>query len=240
MPADRRRAAGAATASPSTSSASDDEHRAAVEQRRPQLLALAGPALVVQRGEAPDDRQHRVGGVGHPEAEVERRVAGVHRPGLVLEPGRRLEQRVEAAEVRERALEPVRPGVAVDDVGVDRACSPRTRCRAASRRRRSCCGARCRPARRAASAIFVAGSRLDVERDVALAALSSRRTAWFTMRMPSPVTGSTLMTSAPRSPRIIGPNGPARYWPKSTTTTPSSACISCTSGPVNAAISSAE
>ena len=27
-------------------------------------------------------------------------------------------------------------------------------------------------------------------------------------RMPSPVTGSTLMTSAPRSPMIIGPNGP--------------------------------
>ncbi len=35
------------------------------------------------------------------------------------------------------------------------------------------------------------------------------------MRMPSPVTGSTLTTSMPRSPRIIGPNGPARYWPKS-------------------------
>ena len=30
-------------------------------------------------------------------------------------------------------------------------------------------------------------------------------------RMPSPVTGSTLMTSAPRSPMSIGPNGPARY-----------------------------
>ena len=28
------------------------------------------------------------------------------------------------------------------------------------------------------------------------------------IRMPSPVTGSTLITSAPRSPMIIGPNGP--------------------------------
>ena len=42
-------------------------------------------------------------------------------------------------------------------------------------------------------------------------------------RMASPVTGSTLMTSAPRSDRIIGPNGPARYWPRSSTTTPSRA-----------------
>ena len=46
---------------------------------------------------------------------------------------------------------------------------------------------------------------------------------WLTKRMPSPVSGSTLITSAPRSPMIIGPNGPARYWPKSTSTTPSSA-----------------
>src|SRR5215472_11073729 len=43
-----------------------------------------------------------------------------------------------------------------------------------------------------------------------------------TFRMPSPRVGSTLMTSAPRSASSIGPNGPARYWPKSTTRTPSS------------------
>src|SRR5947208_2731264 len=35
------------------------------------------------------------------------------------------------------------------------------------------------------------------------------------MRIPSPVAGSTLMTSMPRSARLIGPNGPARYWPTS-------------------------
>ena len=40
------------------------------------------------------------------------------------------------------------------------------------------------------------------------------------MRMPSPRTGSTLMTSAPRSPRSMAPKGPARYWPRSSTTTP--------------------
>ena len=94
------------------------EHRAAVEQRRPQLLALAAHALVVQRGEAPDDREHRVRGVGHAEAEVARRVALAHRTLLVLEPGRRLVERVEPAEVRERTFEPVRPRVAVDDVGL--------------------------------------------------------------------------------------------------------------------------
>ena len=44
------------------------------------------------------------------------------------------------------------------------------------------------------------------------------------MRMLSPTTGSILITSAPRSLRIIGPNGPARYWPKSSTWMPSSAC----------------
>src|SRR2546430_8872013 len=42
------------------------------------------------------------------------------------------------------------------------------------------------------------------------------------MRIPSPVAGSTLMTSMPRSARIIGPNGPARYWPKSMSRRPSS------------------
>src|SRR5207342_159960 len=42
------------------------------------------------------------------------------------------------------------------------------------------------------------------------------------MRIPSPVAGSTLTTSIPRSPRIIGPNGPARYWPKSMSRSPSS------------------
>ena len=94
------------------------EHRAAVEQRRPELLALAAHALVVQRGEATDDRQHRVRGVGHPEAQVVRRVAFAHRTLLVLEPGRRLVERVEAAEVRERTFEAVRPRVAVDDVGL--------------------------------------------------------------------------------------------------------------------------
>src|SRR5579872_6456204 len=39
--------------------------------------------------------------------------------------------------------------------------------------------------------------------------------------MPSPRVGSTLMTSAPRSASSIGPNGPARYWPKSRTRMPS-------------------
>src|SRR3954471_18524427 len=42
------------------------------------------------------------------------------------------------------------------------------------------------------------------------------------MRIPSPVAGSTLMTSMPRSARIIGPKGPARYWPKSMSVSPSS------------------
>ena len=93
------------------------EHRGAVEQRRPQLLSLTGAALAVERGEATDHGQHRVGGVGHTEADVQRLVARPHRTGLVLEPGRGLEQRVEPAEVRERTVEPVRPGVAVDDVG---------------------------------------------------------------------------------------------------------------------------
>ena len=37
------------------------------------------------------------------------------------------------------------------------------------------------------------------------------KNGWFTNRIPSPVTGSTLITSAPRSPITIGPNGPARY-----------------------------
>src|SRR5262249_61634726 len=42
------------------------------------------------------------------------------------------------------------------------------------------------------------------------------------MRIPSPVTGSTLITSMPRSARIIGPNGPARYCPKSMSRSPAS------------------
>src|SRR5579871_605336 len=41
-------------------------------------------------------------------------------------------------------------------------------------------------------------------------------------RMPSPRVGSTLMTSAPKSAISIGPNGPAKYWPKSMTRIPSS------------------
>ncbi len=136
------------------------EHLAAVEQRRPQLLALAGVTLVVQRGEAPDDRQHRVGGVGHAEPVVHRRVPGVHRPRLVLEPGRRLEQRVEPAERGERSLEAVRVRVAVHDVGVDGLARRRSRCRDGRRRRRSCCGARCRRARRASTAISTPASAL--------------------------------------------------------------------------------
>ena len=92
------------------------EHRAAVEQRRPELLALAAHPLVVQRGEATDDGQHRVRGVGHAEAQVVRRVAFAHRTLLVFEAGRRLVQRIEPAEVRERTLESVRPRVAVDDL----------------------------------------------------------------------------------------------------------------------------
>ncbi len=95
------------------------QHRGAVEQRRPQLLALAGAALVIQRGETPDHRQHRVGRVGHPETDVEGLVAFAHRARLVLETGRRLEDRIEPAEVRLRSLEAVRPGVAVHDVGID-------------------------------------------------------------------------------------------------------------------------
>ena len=94
------------------------EDRAAVEQRRPHLLALAGALAVVQRAEHGDDRQHRVRRVAHAEAVVERRVAFVHRGRLVLEPRRRLVERVETAEVRERTLEAVRPRVAVDDVGL--------------------------------------------------------------------------------------------------------------------------
>ena len=53
-----------------------------------------------------------------PEAQVVRRVAFAHRALLVLEPGRRLVERIEAAEVRERAFEAVRPRVAVDDLGL--------------------------------------------------------------------------------------------------------------------------
>ena len=94
------------------------EHRSAVEQRGPQLLALAAHPLVVERRETPDHRQHRVGGVGHAEAQVVRSVALAHRTLLVLEPGRRLVERIEPAEVRERALEAVRPRVAVDDLGL--------------------------------------------------------------------------------------------------------------------------
>jgi hypothetical protein len=96
------------------------EHRATVHQRGPQLLTLTGAAPVVQRGEDPDDRQHRVGCVAHPEPVVERVVAVRHRAGLVLEPRGRLVQRIEPAEVRERAVEPVGVGVAVHQVGLDR------------------------------------------------------------------------------------------------------------------------
>src|SRR2546430_6188506 len=42
------------------------------------------------------------------------------------------------------------------------------------------------------------------------------------MRIPWPVAGSTLMTTMRRSARIMGPNGPARYWPKSMSISPSS------------------
>jgi hypothetical protein len=73
---------------------------------------------VHERGQHADDREHRVRGVAHPEPVVERLVPVGHRTRLVLEAGRRLVERVEAAEVRERPLEPVRPRVAVDDVGV--------------------------------------------------------------------------------------------------------------------------
>ena len=208
------RAGAAARASPSTSSASDANIAPPSSSDVHSSWPSPVRALVVQRGEAADDREHRVRGVGHAEAEVERRVALAHRTRLVLEPGRRLEERVEAAEVRERTFEPVRPRVAVDDVGVDALAVVVRRCRAASRRPRSCCGARCRPARRARSAISCPRSVLRLSAMSRLPRWQPKN-GWFAMRMPSPVTGSTLITSAPRSPMIIGPNGPARYWPKS-------------------------
>ena len=149
------------------------EDRAAVEQRRPHLLALAGALAVVQRAEHGDDRQHRVRRVAHPEAVVERRVAFVHRGRLVLEPGRRLVQRVETAEAGERTFEAVRPRVAVDDVGLHLLGTRRSRCRAWSRRPRSCCGARRRRSPIELERDREAAGVFDVERDVALAALAA-------------------------------------------------------------------
>ena len=109
---------GRGSASPSTSSASD----ANTAPPSSSDVQSSWPSPVrrwwYSAARQPTTREHRVRRVAHPEAVVERRVAGVRRAGFVLEPGRGLVQRVEAAEVRERALEPVRPGVAVDDVGV--------------------------------------------------------------------------------------------------------------------------
>ena len=140
-------------------------------QARPQLLALAGRALVVERGEHADDRQHRVRGVAHAEAVVERLVAVGHRARLVLEAGRRLVQRVEAAEVPERTLEPVRVRVAVDDVGLHRSTRLVVEVEPAGRPLRHVVvddvGRRHELHRD-----LVTLGRLDVERDVALAALA--------------------------------------------------------------------
>ena len=98
--AGRRRAADRGTASPSTSSASD----ASIAPPSSSDVHSSWPSPVrrwwYSAASAADDRQHRVGGVAHPEAVVQRLVAGVHRARLVLEPGGRLEQRVETAEVR--------------------------------------------------------------------------------------------------------------------------------------------
>ena len=127
------------------------EHRAAVEQRRPELLALAGHALVVQRGEAADDREHRVRGVGHAEAEIVRRVALAHR-ALLRTRGRPTPGTAGRARRSARAgLRGRTPTCCSRRCRASPACSLRSRCRAAPRRRRSCCGARCRRARRAAA-----------------------------------------------------------------------------------------
>ena len=95
------------------------QHGGAVEQRRPQLLAFARSPLVVERGEAADDGEHCVGRVGHAEAQIQRHVSFAHRAGFVLETRRRLVQRVEASEACERPFESVGPCVAVHDVGID-------------------------------------------------------------------------------------------------------------------------
>ncbi len=141
---------GRGTASPSTSSASDANtappSSSDVHSSWPSPVA----ALVVQRGEAADDRQHRVRRVAHAEAGSRAaRCRSWTGAGLVLEPGRRLVERVEPAEVRERTLEPVRPRVAVHDVGLHALAVFVADAEPRSRRRPSCCGARCRRARRA-------------------------------------------------------------------------------------------
>ena len=73
------------------------EDRRAVQERRPQVLALAGTTLVVQGGEHAHHRHHGVGGIGHAEAEIGAPIA-CHRTSLELQAARRLVERVQPTE----------------------------------------------------------------------------------------------------------------------------------------------
>jgi hypothetical protein len=96
------------------------EHGRTVEQRRPEVLTLASTTLVEEGGEHPDHRHHGVGGVGHPEAEIQRRIAFIHRTRLELEAAGGLVERVEAAKLRQWPLGAVGVGVAVHEIRVAR------------------------------------------------------------------------------------------------------------------------
>ncbi len=101
----------------------DEEHVGAedggpVEQGRPEILTLAGTALVEQGGQHADDRHHGVGGIGHPESHIEGGVALGDRAGLVLDAARSLIERIESTELRQRSLRSIGVGVAVDEIGV--------------------------------------------------------------------------------------------------------------------------
>ena len=85
-------------------------------QGRPQFLTDTGPAPVDESEQNADDRQHGVGRVAHPEAQIERIVPVTNGPGFVLETRGGLVERVQTAETAQGILQSVGVGVAVDDV----------------------------------------------------------------------------------------------------------------------------
>ena len=202
-------------------------HHAAGEQRAGDELRLAGAVAVVEREQRGDQRAHRAHVVHEAEA-VPHRVVALTRAGD-LPAARRLEELVVAGPVGACALRSVRAGVAVDDVGVHRA--HRRLVEAEAPRARACagCGGGCRHGRAARER--GAARPADLR-----SSATPRLPRWqpkndhSTQRMPSPPGGSTFTTSAPRSLSSIGPSGPARNAPASTTCTPSSGCCGAGAG----------
>ena len=206
-----------------------DQEGGGLEQRAFDLAAEAGAVAAFERREDADHAEHAAGDVDHRGARAQR---PARRPGHIGEAAHHLRHLVERGAMLVGAGEEALGG-AVDQpgIGVLERCvaEPEPVERARAEILDHDVGAR-RTAARAAASPSVA---LEIEADAALVAVEHREIASARaragVRVWSPPSGSTLITSAPRSARITPVDGPMTMCVNSITLMPASGnASSCT------------